>query len=190
MKISKILPILTLGFFLLNCESGGDQGHMMDRGMMGHRTMMESIGEAIMSDSVDPEMREDMPPIRDLLMNHEKIERRVEDLDNGVKTWTTSEDPEIAATIQKHVRQMHERIEEKKPIREMDPLFRELFEHADKIDMQIEDLENGVLVIETSQDPQVVKLIRQHAHKAVSEFAEQGMQRAMEPTPLPEGYQE
>ena len=190
MKISKILPILSLGLFLLNCGSDGDQGHMMDRGMMGHRTMIESIGEAMMSDSMDSEMKEDMPPIRELLMNHEKIERRVEDLDNGVKTWTTSGDPQIAAAIQKHVRQMHERIKEKKPIRQMDPLFREIFKHADKIEMEIEDLENGVLVVETSEDPQVVKLIQQHAHKAVSEFAEQGMQRAMEPTPLPEGYQE
>ena len=72
----------------------------------------------------------------------------------------------------------------------MDPPFKEIYEHADKIDMQIEDLENGVLVVETSEDPQVVKLIRQHAHRAVSEFAEQGMQRAMQPTPLPEGYEE
>jgi hypothetical protein len=56
--------------------------------------------------------------------------------------------------------------------------------------MQIEDTENGVIVTETSEDAQVVKLIQQHANRAVSEFVERGMQRAMEPTPLPEGYQE
>lgn len=71
----------------------------------------------------------------------------------------------------------------------MDPLFRELFKHADKIEMQIQNLENGVLVIETSEDPQVVELIQQHANRAVSEFAAQGMKRAMQPTPLPEGYE-
>lgn len=56
--------------------------------------------------------------------------------------------------------------------------------------MGIQDLENGVLVTKTSENPQVVLLIQQHANRAVSEFAEQGMQRAMQPTPLPEGYHE
>ena len=170
------------------------QDGMMSDGMMGQdgMSMMQDgmMREGMMSGGMGPEMMEDMQPIRQMLMNHEQIERRVENLPNGVKTWTTSKDPEIAAAIQKHVRQMHERLKERKPIRQMDPLFRELFKHADKIDMQIEDIENGVLVVETSADPQVVKLIQQHAHRAVSEFAEQGMQRAMQPTPLPEGYQE
>jgi quercetin dioxygenase-like cupin family protein len=40
-------------------------------------------------------------------------------------------------------------------------------------------------VVETSDDPEVVALIRQHAHRAVSEFVERGMDRAHEPTPLP-----
>lgn len=166
-------------------ENGRMHENMMEDGMMS-----EEMREAMMSRGMGPEMMEDMRPIRQMLMNHEQIERRVEDLPNGVKTWTTSDDPEIASVIQKHVRQMKGRMEEGKPIRQMDPLFRELFEHADKIEMQISDLENGVMVVETSADPQVVKLIRQHAHRAVSEFAEHGMQRAMQPTPLPEGYQE
>jgi hypothetical protein len=185
MKIRKILPILSLGFLLFNCESGRDQNHMMDHGMMD-----DDMRRAMMSENMGPEMMEDMQPIRTMLINHEQIERRVENLSNGVKTWTTSEDPEIAAAIQIHVRQMKERVEEKKPIRQMDPLFREIFKHADKIHMQIEDTEKGVIVTETSEDPQVVMLIQQHANRAVSEFAEQGMQRAMQPTPLPEGYQE
>lgn len=174
----------------------GEGGMMGNGGMMGDSDMMqdgmmsEEMRKAMMSRGMGPEMMEDMQPIHQLLMNHEQIERRVEDLDNGVKTWTTSDDPEIAATIQKHVRQMKERVEEKKPIRQMDPLFREIFDHADQIDMQIEDLENGVVVTETSQDPQVVKLIQQHAHRAVSEFVNRGMERAMQPTPLPEGYKE
>ena len=178
--------------------SGDDTGGMMGNGMMDQNgmglmqdgMMSEEMHKAMMSRGMGPEMMEDMMAIHQLLMQHEKISRRVENLGNGVKTWTTSEDPEIAAAIQKHVRQMHERIKEKKPIRQMDPLFREIFKHADKIEMEIEDLSNGVLVVEISEDPQVVKLIQQHAHKAVSEFVEHGMQRAMQPTPLPEGFEE
>ena len=85
---------------------------------------------------------------------------------------------------------MKDRMREEKPIRQMDPLFRELFENADKIDMKIEDVKNGIVVEETSEDPRVVKLIQQHADKAVSEFVDHGMRRAMQPTPLPEGYEE
>lgn len=179
-----------------NDTSGMMGGGMMGEGMMGEDGMMqdgmmsEEMRKAMMSRGMGPEMMEDMGVIRSMLMNHEKIERRVENLENGVRTRTESDDPEVAAAIQTHVRQMKERVEEKKPIRQMDPLFREIFEHADKIEMQIEDTEHGVIVVETSEDPQVVKLIQQHANRAVSEFAEKGMQRAMQPTPLPEGYNE
>ena len=54
--------------------------------------------------------------------------------------------------------------------------------------MEPESIEEGVLVVETSPDPQVELLIRQHAHRAVSEFVAEGMSRAMRPTPLPPGY--
>lgn len=171
------------------------EGMMEGEGMMGDGGMMsdgtnEEMRKAMMSEGMGPEMMEDMMAIRKLLMQHKKLNRRVENLENGVKTWTTSEDPEIAAAIQKHVRQMKARTEEHQPIRQMDPLFRELFENADKIEIEIKDLENGIMVVETSKDREVVKLIKQHAHKAVSEFVEQGMQRAMQPTPLPKDYKE
>jgi hypothetical protein len=54
--------------------------------------------------------------------------------------------------------------------------------------MEVERIDGGVLVVETSVNPQVELLIRQHAHRAVSEFVAEGMSRAMEPTPLPSGY--
>ncbi|MEO0559103.1 MAG: hypothetical protein AAF170_13075 [Bacteroidota bacterium] len=124
--------------------------------------------------------------IHALLSNHEAIERRVEDLPNGVKTWTTSDDEEVAVLIRQHVRQMKARLESGRPMRRWDPLFAEVFAHADAIEMTIEDIPGGVYVVETSTDPEVVALIRQHAHRAVSEFVERGMDRAHEPTPLPE----
>lgn len=197
-KNSSLALMFSICLALFSCGNNNqkDRGMMKgegmteDEGMMRDGMMSEEMREAMMSRGMGPEMMEDMMAIRKLLMQHEKINRQVENLDNGVKTWTTSEDPEIAAAIQKHVRQMHERIKENKPIRQMDPLFREIFDNAEKIKMEIKDMENGVLVIETSEDPRVVKLIQQHANRAVSEFVKQGMQRAMQPTPLPEGYEE
>ncbi len=130
----------------------------------------------------------DHQTVHSLLADHAAIERRVEDLPNGVETWTESDDPEVAARIRQHVRQMNDRLESGHPMRPWDALFAEIFAHADAVDMEIEDTERGVRVVETSDDPRVVLLIRQHARRAISEFVERGMDRAHEPTPLPEGY--
>lgn len=130
----------------------------------------------------------DRDAIHALLADHDLIERRVVDLPDGVETWTESDDPDVAALLRTHVRQMKARLDTDRPMRRWDPLFAEIFAHADAIDMIIEDTPRGVHVVETSDDPAVVALIRQHAHRAVSEFVEQGMDRAHEPTPLPDGY--
>lgn len=168
---------------------GAPMGMMRDGGMMGD--MMRDMPGWMMSGDMrmDRRMMRDMHVIHDLLINHEKIDRKVEDIPGGVRTLTTSRDAQVARAIRAHVHQMKGRVEDGRPIRHMDPLFREIFEHHDKIEMQVEDVPGGVQVTETSKDPQVAALIRQHARKAVSEFVTGGMRRAMRPTPLPEGYQ-
>lgn len=133
-------------------------------------------------------MREARDVFHKLLSEHKKIDRKVEDIDGGVRTVTTSDDPEIAKLIQLHVRQMAARFDAGMPVRRWDPLFAELLKHYDKVTMTIEDIPGGLRVTETSDDPQVVLLIRQHAHKGVSEFVERGFDRAHEESPLPEGY--
>jgi len=125
----------------------------------------------------------------ELLAKHDKIKRTVEDIPGGVRTVTTSDDPEIAGLIRLHVRQMAARYEAGMPVRKWDPLFVELLKHFDKITMTMEDVPGGLRVIETSDDPQVALLIRQHAHRGVSEFVERGFDRAHEASPLPEGYE-
>jgi hypothetical protein len=123
-----------------------------------------------------------------LLGQHKLIQRDVRELPDGTETVTTSSDPAVAALIRVHVRQMKSRLEAGWLLRGFDPLFRELFRHHDKIVMKIEDVDGGVKVVETSTDPQVAMLIRQHATAAVSEFVRDGMARMHEPTPLPAGY--
>lgn len=176
-------------------EMMGDGGMMNRGGMMGNHGMMDdSTMQAMMSDpdmmeNMGPEMMAHMRTIHQLLMEHGKIQRRVSNLPNGIESWTESEDPAIAEAIQRHVHQMKDRMEKGQTIRHMDPVFRELFEHHEKVHIQINPTEKGVHVVETSPDPQVVLLIQQHANRAVSEFVEEGMSRAMQPTPLPEGYE-
>lgn len=131
-------------------------------------------------------------PARDvfheLLSRHETIDRVVEDIPGGVRTVTTSQDPEVAALIRLHVRQMKARFEAGMPVRRWDPLFVELLKNYDKITFNLEDVPGGLRATQTSEDPQVVLLIRQHAHRGVSEFVERGFDRAREQTPMPEGY--
>lgn len=161
------------------------------QGMMGEMPMMERGSDGMMSEGMmGGEMMGDMRSIHGLLTNHQKIERRVEDIPNGVRTITTSDDPDVSKLIRTHVRQMKARYGRGQPIRTMDPVFRELFENRDKASFQYEDIPGGIRVTHTSDDPQVVLLIRQHARHFVSEAAQQGMSRAMRPTPLPEGYRQ
>lgn len=119
-----------------------------------------------------------------LLTHHEKINRTVKQLSNGVETLTESDVPEIADKIKDHVQWMKYRIEETHPIRMRDPLFAEIFKHTDKIKMKVEHTEKGVRVVETSDDPYVATLIKAHA-KAVSGFVDRGFSEAMKNHPVP-----
>lgn len=171
-------------------ESSSSRDMPVDGMMGGDMPMMERMPEWMMSGEgmMSSDMMQDMRSIHGLLTNHEKIARQVEDIPNGVRTVTTSDNPQVAQLIRTHVRQMKARFERDQPIRLMDPVFRELFKHRDKASLAYEDIPGGIRVTHTSDDPQVVLLIRQHARGFVSEAAEQGMRRAMHPTPLPEGY--
>ncbi len=138
---------------------------------------------AASADAKKAEHVSSMPEDRDifhyLLENHEKISRKVAELENGVTTVTESTDPVVASKIQEHVASMYVRVENGRPIRMWDKLYQEIFKHADKIEMSIENTENGISVTETSDDEYVVKLIQSHA-KVVSGFAKRGFDEAQE----------
>jgi hypothetical protein len=172
------------GSLLAACGGGGMGEGMGDSMMGGEMPDWMMSGDGMMGAG----MMEDMRVIRELLTNHDRITREVDDITAGIRARTTSDDAEIAGLIATHVGQMKARIEEGEAIRHMDPVFREIFEHHEEIEMDVKRIDGGVLVVETSVNPQVELLIRQHAHRAVSEFVAEGMARAMEPTPLPPGY--
>lgn len=125
----------------------------------------------------DPTFEVDHEVFHFLLDNGDKIRRQVKNLDDGIETLTESDDPEIASKIQEHVAAMYERVEENRPIHMRDPLFRELFQHTDKIEMKFEDTEKGIRVVETSKDPHVARLLQEHA-KVVSLFIKNGRAEA------------
>ena len=174
-----LVPLTVFAADSASRQDGGDhRGGMMGGGMGETMGGSEGMGG----------MMQDMPAIHGLLSRHNEIQRSVEDIPNGVRTVTTSKNPNVTKLIREHVWQMKRRIEDGQPIRQMDPLFVEVFKNHQHIHMNIEDVPGGVRVEETADDARVVPLVRQHARKAVSEFAAEGMPRAMRPTPLPPGY--
>jgi hypothetical protein len=108
-----------------------------------------------------------------LLQHRAAVRREVTLTDNGVTTLTESDQPDVASAIQRHVASMEARVKDKRPIHRRDPLFAELFRHADQITFSYEKTNKGMRVIETAKDPYVVKLIQEHAN-VVSLFIKHG----------------
>jgi hypothetical protein len=101
------------------------------------------------------------------------IRREVTKLPNGVETVTETDDATVREKLINHVESMYRRMKEGQPIHRRDPLFTELFKHADKIGTRIERTEKGARVRETSEDDYAVKLIQAHA-EVVSLFLKNG----------------
>ncbi len=133
--------------------------------------------------------QQDMQTIHALFTEHKKITRTIRNIDKGVETRTESDDPKVQAMIKEHVAAMYKRLANKQPIRMWDPLFAELFKHADKIKMELTTTAKGIQVVETSDDPYVVKLIQAHA-VGVSEFVKEGMPSMHKEHPLPDAKAE
>ncbi|APZ44686.1 hypothetical protein BW247_11310 [Acidihalobacter ferrooxydans] len=123
-----------------------------------------------------------------LLERHQELHRELENLPNGIRTVTTSDNPELAALITEHAHVMHRRLQEGFGLRYWDAAFAEIFARADAVHMDIRNLPNGVETIETSDDANVVKLIQAHG-ATVSAFVREGFAAAQRESPLPEDYQ-
>lgn len=119
-----------------------------------------------------------------LLRNHDRIRREVNKLRDGVETITESDVPEVAAGIREHVAAMARRLKDGRPIHARDPLFAEIFRHADAIVIVEEPTEKGIRVRETSRDPYVVALIQAHA-EVVNGFVARGMAEMHRDHPVP-----
>jgi len=132
----------------------------------------------------DPAFAADRELFHQLLRHRAAIRREVKRTEHGVETLTESDDPDVAALIQKHVASMKKRVEDDKPIHRRDPLFAEVFRYADKITVVYEKTEKGIRVTETSDAPYVVRLIQAHA-EVVSLFIKNGFEEVQRNHDLP-----
>ncbi len=132
----------------------------------------------------DPAFAADRALFHELLQHRADIRREVKKTEHGVETLTESDKPEVAAAIHKHVASMEKRVKENRPIHLRDPLFAEVFRHADQIKFVYEKTERGMRVTETSEDPYVARLIQAHAD-VVSLFARNGFEEVRRNHDLP-----
>jgi hypothetical protein len=126
----------------------------------------------------------DMELFHQLFAHRAEITRQVLPRADGVETLTESKNPEVTRLLQAHVASMLARVDEGRPIHRRDPLFAELFRHADRIEARHELTPGGVRVFETSTDPYVVRLIKAHA-ETVSAFLANGHAEMMKNHPVP-----
>lgn len=149
----------------------GMHTHMTDaNGALIHDevNMPGLIGENTTADEVDA--------LKELFINHKGITRTVENLPNGIRTVTTAQNEVLRDAIVNHVASMIYRVEDgldpRIPIQS--PTLDLLFEKPELITTDIEFTETGVIVVQTSDDADMVEALQTHAGE-VSDLAERGM---------------
>jgi Spy/CpxP family protein refolding chaperone len=150
----------------------GAMGQGMGPGMMGG--MGPEMMRAMMGQGHDAAFRADMGLVHEMLGNHERIERKVSNLPDGIRTVTESDDPQVAQTIKAHVASMTNRLREGREFNLFSPTIPVLFQNKDKIRTKVEQTPKGVIVTQTSDDAKVVAALQAHAAE-VSELARDGM---------------
>lgn len=114
--------------------------------------------------------------LKTIFRTHKEINREVIKLENGIKTITESNNSRLRSAIIDHVSMMVTRLEEGKnpKVFIQTPILDRLFEFYDVINTELEVTEKGIIVIQTSNNEKVVKLLQMHADE-VSDMSKRGM---------------
>ena len=150
-------------------------------GGMGPGMMMQGMqhdGPMAGMHSGDAAFQADMRLVHEMLAGHDKIKRSVENLPDGIRTVTESEDPQVAQALKAHVASMEQRLKDGRIFNLFSSTLPVLFENKDKIKTSVQITEKGAAVTQTSADAKVVAALQAHAGE-VSELARDGMAAMM-----------
>lgn len=120
----------------------------------------------------------DMSVYMEMFNHHAEIRRHVEQLPNGIRTTTESDNPRLSALLHEHVPSMWAHLDRGNEVRCMSNSLPTMFRNASKYRRQLELTPKGVIVTETSDDPAVLSALRRHADE-VSGFVKDGMPTMM-----------
>lgn len=167
--IAALIMALGIGIYVAHAQERsqgfGPFGMRMGPGMMGPGMMTHD--EATMAQ---------LQVIHTMLVNHDSITRTVTNLPNGIRTVTESNDSELAGLLKKHVADMGKRVstgdDPGLPI-ESDNMHA-IFRNKDKVHTTYETTANGIVVVQTSDDPKTVAALQAHAAE-VTDLVQGGM---------------
>lgn len=120
----------------------------------------------------------DMSAYMEFFDRHTEIRRTVRHVPGGVRTRTESDAPDLVAKLQQHVAAMYDHLNKGAEVTCMSQSLPTLFRHADGYRRSLVLTKKGVVVTETSSNPQLAKAIRAHARE-VTGFVREGMHAMM-----------
>lgn len=174
---SGFLALLGLGPRQADAQSPSDDGSSggMMGGMMGsNMSHMDMQGMMSRNNMMGP-MKLGMK----LFERHTEITRATDYMPNGIIDTTVSSNPTTAHIIQAHVIEMYNRLAENRPFPyPMSNSVPAMFANSTKYERSYKLLPTGIQVTETSDDPEMVKVIYAHARE-LDRFAKDGMPAMM-----------
>lgn len=111
-----------------------------------------------------------------MFMNFRSLTREVQNLPNGIRSVTRSSDPAVMEVLISHVSGMIGRVDaqDDPKVFIQSPTLDIFFERADALETEIDITDEGIVVVQTSDDPELVAALHIHAAE-VSDMAARGM---------------
>ena len=157
-------------------------GHGMGAGMHGHGADGTGHDEVNMPGLLgENATKEESSELAVMFRNFQTISREVTNISNGIRTVTRSSDDAVMDVLISHVVGMIERVEtgDDPRIFIQSPTLDIFFERGDQIETSIEVTDEGIVVVQTSSDPELVEALQVHAAE-VTAMADRGMQAVHE----------
>ena len=150
-----------------------------DHGMMGHHggAMMQHDETNMPGLRGENASAQESADLAVMFNNFDTITREVENLPNGIRTVTRASDPAVMDALVNHSVGMIDRVGQldDPKILIQSPTLDILFLRGAEIISEVSVEDEGLVVIQTSEDPQIVKALQTHAAE-VTEMAKRGMQ--------------
>jgi hypothetical protein len=111
-----------------------------------------------------------------MFQRFQTLSREVENLPNGIRTVTRSSDPQVMDALVSHTVGMIDRVGQMNDpkIFIQSPTLDIFFARGDRILSEVDVTDEGVIVVQTSDDPEMVAALHTHAAE-VTAMVEQGM---------------
>lgn len=151
-------------------------------GLLGLGYLLRNVVDMPFSHAEGPGMggvsSTDMNRYMNMFMRHGELRRSVEEIPGGVRTSTESDSPELVAELRAHVSSMYSHLDQHAEVSCMSPTLPTLFRRAPDYQRNIVFTANGIVAVETATDPELTRIIREHARE-VTGFVVEGMPAMM-----------